>query len=260
MSLIAHPYIGRSDEDRLPHQHALALALASGARLFSVHAADDADVDRVEPAAAVLKSWGRDPAAVLHDDQSHECCDDPVDTVLDALRKAGPTLVVLGTTQRKGALRVFIESRAETIADHLAVPALLVPAGSRSLVAADGSLNIRRVVIPCGDAASTNRAMSRLSWLVDLLGLPEVEAFLTHVGDAPRPDVTPPDHPRVTWSMRDVPGELEDALAAAAHEADLVVMATRGHDSWADRILGSHTERLLRLIDCPLLSVPVGDS
>ncbi len=258
MTLIAHPYVGRPEEDRLPHVHAVSLALGAGGRLLSVHAADGSDPVDVEAPGPLLERWGKDPAAVRHETVHHTCCDDPVDTVLDALQRAAPDLVVLGTTQRKGALRVFLESRAETIADHLAVPALLVPSGTRGFVGDDGSVRIARVVIPCGDAHSTLAAMDRMVWLAELLELTSVEVRLTHVGAEPRPDVKPPESPRITWTLADAPGELEEALASAATEADLIVMATRGHDSWADRILGSHTERLLRLIDCPLLSVPLG--
>ncbi len=35
--------------------------------------------------------------------------------------------------------------------------------------------------------------------------------------------------------------------------ADLIVMSTRGHDSLADRIIGSNTERVVRHAPCPVL-------
>jgi nucleotide-binding universal stress UspA family protein len=34
-------------------------------------------------------------------------------------------------------------------------------------------------------------------------------------------------------------------------------MATRGHDGVLDTLLGSHTERVLRAVRCPVLVVPV---
>jgi len=40
---------------------------------------------------------------------------------------------------------------------------------------------------------------------------------------------------------------------AKVEGADLIVMATRGHDSVSDRILGSNTERTLRHAPCPVL-------
>jgi nucleotide-binding universal stress UspA family protein len=45
-------------------------------------------------------------------------------------------------------------------------------------------------------------------------------------------------------------------IAAAARDADLVVMPTDGRDVFLDAVRGSHTERVLREIDWPLLAVP----
>ncbi|MCA9706553.1 MAG: universal stress protein [Myxococcales bacterium] len=51
----------------------------------------------------------------------------------------------------------------------------------------------------------------------------------------------------------------EGGFVEAEHErADLVVMASRGHDSLLDSVLGSHTERVLQRSPCAVLAVPVG--
>jgi nucleotide-binding universal stress UspA family protein len=42
---------------------------------------------------------------------------------------------------------------------------------------------------------------------------------------------------------------------AALEHADLIVMSTHGHDSLADRVIGSHTERVIRHAACPVLVV-----
>ncbi|MCZ7685014.1 MAG: universal stress protein [Sandaracinaceae bacterium] len=34
-------------------------------------------------------------------------------------------------------------------------------------------------------------------------------------------------------------------------------MATRGQDSLRDALLGTHTERVMRIARCPVLSVPI---
>jgi nucleotide-binding universal stress UspA family protein len=54
-------------------------------------------------------------------------------------------------------------------------------------------------------------------------------------------------------------GPLEEAIVdvARAHKACLVVMPTRGHDGLGDALLGSHTERVIREVGCPVLSVPI---
>jgi nucleotide-binding universal stress UspA family protein len=42
---------------------------------------------------------------------------------------------------------------------------------------------------------------------------------------------------------------------ARSERADLIVMSTHGHDSLADRLLGSHTERVVGHAPCPVLVV-----
>jgi nucleotide-binding universal stress UspA family protein len=50
-------------------------------------------------------------------------------------------------------------------------------------------------------------------------------------------------------------GSVWDVIVRVAREerADLIVMATRGHDSLADRVMGSNTERVVRHAPCPVL-------
>jgi nucleotide-binding universal stress UspA family protein len=43
--------------------------------------------------------------------------------------------------------------------------------------------------------------------------------------------------------------------SARVERADLIVMSTHGRDSLADRVLGSHAERVLRHAPCPVLVV-----
>ena len=50
-------------------------------------------------------------------------------------------------------------------------------------------------------------------------------------------------------------GYVWDSIVTMARieQADLIVMATRGHDSLGDKILGSNTERVVRHAPCPVL-------
>jgi nucleotide-binding universal stress UspA family protein len=41
-------------------------------------------------------------------------------------------------------------------------------------------------------------------------------------------------------------------------EADLVVMSTDGRNGFLDALRGSHSERVLRQVSAPLLTVPAG--
>ena len=248
-------------EDRAPFEHAVALAARAGAHLISVHAGKDPTAARrMLDAATVLEGWGLEVSAVEHDRVVYDCCDDPVDTMLDWLRRNEPDLVIAATHQRKGVVRVLFESRAEAIAENVRVPTLLVPIEGRGFVTSEGSLDLKRVVLPIGDAEAAAIAVERVAWLVDLARADEVEVILLYVG-APGtgPELTLPDHPRIRFNRIEEQGPLENVIAARAADANAIVMATRGHDSFGDMMRGSHTERVLRKVSCPVLSVPILD-
>ncbi len=248
-----------SADDLGPLEHGVALAARSGAKLLSIHANDGPEsVGRMLDPAAVLRAWGLDPGSVPHEAVVHNCCDDPVDTLLDALRRRRPDLVIAATHQRSGLSQVFRESRAEAIVDNVQVPTLLVPVGGAPLVGERGALTLRRMLVPTGDRIAAQAAVDRAVWFADLAGATNVEVELLHVGppqDEPTVSIAP--HPSIRWTKRNVTGSLEDAIARAAEGASLVVMATRGHDSLIDALLGSHTERVLRRVHCPVLAVPI---
>ncbi|HJL18317.1 MAG TPA: universal stress protein [Sandaracinaceae bacterium LLY-WYZ-13_1] len=257
MVTIAHASVPTA-EDRAPFEHGLALAERAGAKLLSVHANDDPSVEaQMLDAADVLRGWGH-ATAVEHEKLVHNCCDDPVDTLLDALREAEPDLVVAATHQRKGVIRVLFESRAEAIAENVKVPTLLVPLDGEGFVTPQGELDLRRLLIPVGDSVAAKVAIERATWFVDMARAEDVEVTLLHVGEeGSAPRLTLPDHPRIRWTQRTVPGVLEEVIGEEAADACAIVMATRGHDTLGDMVRGSHTERVLRRVHCPLLSVPV---
>jgi nucleotide-binding universal stress UspA family protein len=66
-----------------------------------------------------------------------------------------------------------------------------------------------------------------------------------------------PELAGVTVSVRVPEGSASSQIVelARVEHADLVVMATRGHDSVADRILGSHADHVVRNSPCPVLVV-----
>jgi nucleotide-binding universal stress UspA family protein len=50
------------------------------------------------------------------------------------------------------------------------------------------------------------------------------------------------------------------ASVAAEHEADVIVTGSRRHSGFAGMLLGSVTQRLLHLADCPVLIIPRGSA
>ncbi len=257
MVTIAHASVAGA-EDRVPFEHALVLAERSGAKLISVHASGDPGAQaRMIAAADVLREWGRDASAVEHVRHVHDCCPDPVDTVLDFLRRVEPDLVVAGAHQRRGATRIFAESRSEAIAENVRVPTLTVPLEGRAFVRG-GALELSRLVVPAGDGEAAAVGMERAAWLADLARAEDVTVELLFVGEAgEEPALEAPRHPRIRWTTRTVGGDFEEAVTVVSAAASAIVMATRGQDSLRDALLGTHTERVMRIARCPVLSVPI---
>jgi nucleotide-binding universal stress UspA family protein len=257
MTTIAHAAAAHRDEDRLPFEHALALALATGARLVSVHASSEPDAeDRMIGADEVLRAWKSD-GRLTHDKIVHSCCDDPVDTTLDALRRLQPDLVVVGTHARSGIARWMMASRAEALAENLPSPTLVVPIGSRAFVD-DGVLRLRRVLVPAGDTASAKASCEALGRLLGHVGMPAGEVILLRVGRTGEGDLPALPLPE-GWVCRveRAEGSVPEAIAEAAVDVDLIVMATHGQDSLFDAFVGTNTERVFHAAPCPVLAVPL---
>jgi nucleotide-binding universal stress UspA family protein len=253
MITIAHA-AALTTEDREPFAHCALLARASGAKLVSVHAAEGADSQHaLHDGDAWLKDWGL-ADSVQHERMVHHCCEDPVDTTLDALKRLMPDLVVTGTHQRAGILRLLVDSRAEAIAQNTPVPTLVVPIGKRGFI--EGTeLRLRRIVVPVGDEAAARKGCAAAKWFLELAGATEGALVLLHVGSGALPDVAPELPEGWRCERKNVDGDVDAAIIAAAGDADLVVMATRGRDSIADVLVGSHTERVFHRAPCPVLSV-----
>lgn len=259
MLSIAHA-TALTSEDDLPFAHAVVLAFRSDAKLYSVHAGDDPRAaSQIPDANALLARWGVE-GRVDHERIVHSCCEDPVDTTIDALRRLSPDLVVTGTHHREGILRFLVGSRAEAIAEHMDAPTLIVPHEERGFVA-DGKLRLKRVVVPVGDPESAHHGTERARWLLDLAH-PDAggELILLQVGTRRAVEANLAMPSGWTCVRRQREGSVEDAIVSEAADADLIVMATRGHDSLTDALVGSHTERVLHRAPCPVLSVPLRPS
>ncbi|MCA9624872.1 MAG: universal stress protein [Myxococcales bacterium] len=258
MLTIAHA-TALSSEDTRPFEHSVALAHRSGATLCSVHAGSEPP-NLMPEATDLLKRW-HIADEVRHQRMSHTCCDDPVDTVLDALKKLSPDLVVCATHQRSGVFRIFMDSRAESLANNLRMPTLLFPIGAPGFVSSDtGAVDLHRMVIPVGDAEAARAAVDKAVWLGEMAKSPRLEMILLHVGEGAAPRVDVPIHEGWTARAVQADGDLEAVIAAYGaedHGGTVVVMATRGHDSVGDVLVGSHTERVLRIAKCPVLMVPL---
>lgn len=237
---------------------AAALAVAADARLVSVYASEGITTRELPHPERLADTWG---ATLRHEEMAHTCCDDATNTLLDALDRVKPELVVVGTHRRSALAQIFTGSVGESVARNTRVPTLFVPLDGPGLASAEtGRVEIENILVPAGDSHSVRVALQHVAWLAETLKLRDVDVVLIHVGEGEMPSLDVlPEGLRIRRRM--VSGSLEDALAREHDTLSkcLFVMATRGHDEFGDTLLGSHTERVVRRISCPLLSVPIGE-
>jgi len=195
-----------------------------------------------------------------------ERCSSPLDGILGSLRRHAPDLAILGTHGRGGLGHLVVGSVAEAVMQEATqVPLLCVP--SR---APNPAGPYRRVVVPTDFSPASRRAFP---WAALLAQASEAEVMVLHVvrhggavlaalpadlGRSTEEDlrafVGEAFHgTRLAFAVR--AGHVWERIAHAdeARQDGLVVMATSGHDSFSDRMLGSNTERVVRLAPCPVL-------
>lgn len=261
-------------EGGIAFEHAVGIACRGKGKLFTLYAAQEgtAQSARTLPNAQdLLNRWGSakrpldcsDHASVNFERMVHTCCEDPVDTLLDALSDIEPDLLVVGKHRTPGIWGYIHDSVAESLALNAQVPTLFVPIGGDGFISSDrGRCNLERILVPVESERTFLQSVQAAHRLVEALDIPSPRWSVLHVGeekdaeDLMAPELDPP----IEWELIHRP---EQDLAEAILEeqdridADLLVMGTRGHDSLADIFRGSQTERVGRRTRRPLLSVPL---
>lgn len=259
--------------DEVLVSHALCVAAAFRAQLVLAHVRErwddedpwsDAPIPRTllvrwglataESARGVLKGMGVDVR------RANALGFDVVAELTEIGRRHAPDMLVAGTHQRQGFDRVLHGSVAEALARRLLCPALLIPHGVRGFIEPEtGVVRLRRVLLPVGGDIDPRPVLATALELLTALGVRDPEVVALHVGDPNgAPSLPRPEGVDLTWVFRDDVVSQAIIAEAAGCSPDLVVMATRGHDSLFDVLVGSTTERVLRGLRCPLLSLPVG--
>ena len=257
--------------------HAGLLAERLGAHLTLFHAAQlpKADVPGIEQelwrraeAAAREHLKGRAEALGVTPTIEVERAAAPDAALVERLRRAPPDLTVVVGHGRQGLAHVVSGSVTETVLEATQRPLLCVREPEhgaalpyrRVLVPTDLTLPSRRVF---GLAAAIARAFDAevlalhtapLGPLPSLSGVPEVlEASLPQEYQVA--DYLMPEFAGLRVAARLELGPPLDAIlrTARAERPDLIALTTHGHDSLADRWLGSLAEHVLREAPCPVL-------
>lgn len=266
---IMHP-TDFSELSRNAFVHALKLALAVRSKLYLVHVAEHRDqdpwhafphvrqtlarwglFDETEPPAALAAKLGIEVAKVEVEPQ------DPVRGLLHFLAGHPSDLMVLATHGREGLPRWWRPSIAEAMSRRSSRRTLFISAQARGFVdPAHGDIGLTRILIPLDHhppPAAALRAAQEFSLALDL----DPAVRLIHVGTAP-PSLAASEA-RFLGAVELHTGNVVDAIlrAAVEGEADLIIMATAGHDGLLDVARGSTVERVVRHAPCPVLAVPV---
>jgi nucleotide-binding universal stress UspA family protein len=188
--------------------------------------------------------------------------------VVDLIQAYQPDLTVLATHGREGLSHLLLGSVAEEIIEHAFRPVLCVREPDHG-----PALPYRRLLVPTDLSLSSGLAFPMAALVARTFG---AEVVILHVTPDSTiatlsgiPDPSPPRIPteekvrdfcrpsfgEVPLRVRFDAGGVANRIVHAAREeeADLVVMATRGHDSLGDKLLGSNTERVVRHSPCPVL-------
>ncbi len=270
---IHHP-TDLSNESEPAYHHAVRLALAANANLDILH------VDRRAHAMSwaefpcvneTLERWQMLPPgsygsdlAGIHVEKVAAYGKEPVKPILEHLDDKPADLMVLATHRRHGIDRWLHREVAQKVARARSLWTLFFPHGVEGFVSPSrGVANLRKILVPIDWLPSPQTSVDAAVALIDLLGCEGVELTLLHVAadTTEMPAVDKPPAPGRQWHERTVNGGIVEAILkeATALGADLIVMATRGHDGFLDALRGSTTERVLNGADCPLLAVPALD-
>jgi nucleotide-binding universal stress UspA family protein len=254
--------------------HALKIALAGKTKLYVLNA-DPGDGSDVEWSAfpgvrRTLARWGALPEGSARSDvgaklgihldkiSAHER--DPVRAIVRFVDDYKSDLIVLATHGRDGLPRWLHGSVAEPAARKADIPTLFIPPGTSGFVDADsGALQLRNVLIPIDHRPRPHASVRTAERLCRTLAAFEVALHLVYVGeqgDMPAVALEGGSPFKLARSARS--GNVVDEILAAAAEchANLIVMATAGHQGFLDALRGSTTERVLRHAPCPVLAVP----
>lgn len=244
-------------------EHSVAIARASDSPLYTLHAADGKHGSLDMPDLdALLTRWGG--KEVRHHRVQHQCCDDTIDTLLDGLRLIDPDLLVVGKNQGEGLSFILEESVSEAIARNIHIPTVVLPSKSAGFVnPRTGDIKIGSVLIPAEDEQTFLLALRATMKLADNVGLDRLKVTALHIGkDIEGEAMMLPEDPDVEIDVQVVQGKLVPTILETARDGryDMIVMATRGHDSLLDVARGSQTERVLRDTSVPVMVVPVHSS
>jgi nucleotide-binding universal stress UspA family protein len=272
LATIFHPS-DFSKSDEAAFVHALKLALVNKAELTILHVDRPrskigwSEFPRIRP---TLVAWGLLPEGArlkaveklgIRIKKVERLGGDAAKEILDHISARGPDLIVLATHQRAGLAKRMHRALPEPIARHARTRTLFVPRSVTGFVCpTTGRFSLERILVPVTHNPAPDGAIATAVSLAKACGRQPIRLTTLFVGEEYQaPPITLQLEPNWTTERIVVQGNVEEQIlgTAEALRADLIVMATRGHQGFLDALRGSTTERVLHGTKCPLLAVPV---
>ncbi len=202
----------------------------------------------------------------------------PAKGIQNVATKEGASLIVIGSSSRGGAGRVFAGTTAERLLHGAPCPVAVAPRDFHShvpgdivtiAVGYDGSVEAKAALVGATTIARVRGARLRLVEVLDAtwMGTP---ALMSGPGFIMTPDDAEARARNYLIAAAeslaaDVPAEPvvavgapEQVLAEESQKADLVVVGSRGYGPHRAVLLGSVSGRLVREAGCPVIVVPRG--
>jgi nucleotide-binding universal stress UspA family protein len=264
--------------------HALAWSRHAGAELHVLHVVVESEDGReAPPYAGVLDARAALEKSIARAGAAAEACravtraSSVSRSIFDHALEAGIDLVVMGTHGRRGFRAPAIGNQTEAVVRAGPCPVLAVPAGPGPAVSAPP----RRILVPLDFGP---RALPVLRYAQGIAHSTGGSLLLLHVIEEPIvPDVDYPlgrsiflrepaarrlsssglerlfwqaEGPDVPFDVRVVDGRAATEIARIAAEtaADAVLMPTHGLAAANRLVVGTTTDKVLRLAPCPVLA------
>jgi nucleotide-binding universal stress UspA family protein len=264
---------------------AAALATRFGAELVVLHVVEesayaypfpmppgvrDAAQRRLDEAVAMLRGRMLRASGVLRDGIA-------ADAICRAAAEASADLVVVGSQGRRGLPRMLLGSVAERVVRYSAIPVLTVHPSNHVAILGGGMDVFRNVLAPTDFSEAAERGVDlAVRIALDL----DASLTLVHVYELPPgygyyvfDDVAQeaetaarrqleevlarvrPRLPTVDGVVRRGPAWESIVEVASERRAELVVLSTHGRQGFARALVGSVTEKVVRMSAVPVLTV-----
>ena len=206
--------------------------------------------DMPQPAEVIVQKTGSTHAAIV-----------------DVIRKTQPDLVVMATHGRRGVAHLLLGSVTEKVIQRIYRPVLCLRQPEHG-----PRFPYRKILVPTDLSLASRLAFPLAAGIARATGADVVSVHVVPdpsratLSDAPQQPVVLPsevhlwkfvqaDFAPLPVTAQVLSGAIWERIVhvARVEQVDLIVMATRGHDSLADHVLGSNTERVVRHASCPVL-------